>query len=130
MARYKGKDGAIEAGGTEIGEVESFDYTVNINELDANVIGSDSTGLETGQKSLSGTISVLSDPTDAGQITLTVGSEVALTLFPQGETTGLTELSCPTAVITEKGVTVSAGDLVKTTYNFRNNGDFTDGTVA
>lgn len=130
MTRYKGKDGAIQVGGVDIGEVESYDYTVTINELDANVIGTDFTGVCGGQKSAAGSIAVLRDPNDAGQIALSVGSEVALTLFPEGGTTGLTEFDCPLALITETGVSVSVGDLVKTTYSFRNNGEFTDGTVA
>lgn len=129
MARYKGKDGAIQVGAVEVGEVESFDFEITVNELDANVMGSDWTGVDGGQKSMSGSISVLRDPNDAGQTALGAGDKVTLTLFPEGDTTGLTEVS-GSCLITSKGVSTQVGDQVKTSYNFRNDGAITEGTVS
>lgn len=128
MARYKGKDGAISVGAVEIGEVESFDFEMTANELDANTMGNDWTDVDAGQKSMSGSIAVLRDPGDPGQTALSVGDKVDLHLFPEGETSGLTEVegSC---LITSKGVSTSVGDQVKTSYNFRNAGEITEGTV-
>ena len=45
MSRHKGKDGAISVAGVEIGEVESYDYEITVNEIDANVMQSDATGV-------------------------------------------------------------------------------------
>lgn len=129
MARFKGKEGAIEVGGVSIGEVESFDIETSINEIEANVMGSDWTDVCGGQKSASGSISVLTDPTDAGQVLLESGAEVDLTLFPTGATSGLIELT-GRALITSDGISTSVGDLVKTSYNFRNKGEWTKGQVA
>lgn len=129
MARFKGKDGAIEVGGVSVGEIESFDVEISINEIEANVMGSDWTDVCGGQKSASGSISVLTDPTDAGQAVLESGAEVNLTLFPTGATTGLIQLS-GLALITSDGISTSVGDLVKTSYNFRNKGEWTRDVVA
>lgn len=129
MARYKGKDGAIEVGAASVGEVESFDVEMSVNEIDANVMGSDFTDVCPGQKSVSGSISVLTDPADPGQLLLEEGATVALTLFPTGNTTGLLELA-GNAMISSVGYSTSVGDLVKTSYNFRNQGAWTRGTVA
>lgn len=128
MARYKGKDGAISAGATSVGELESFDIEVTVNEIDANVMGQDWTGVCGGQKSASGSIAVLRDPADTGQVALVVGTEVTLNLFPEGNTTGLTEISGD-FLITSKGISVSVGDLVKTSYSYRNAGAVTETAV-
>ena len=129
MARYKGKDGAIQVGGTVVGEVESFDIEMTVNEIDANVMGSDWTDVCAGQKSASGSISVLTDPGDAQQSALTEGETVALTLFPTGDTTGLIQIT-GNFMITSVGFSTSVGDLVKTSYNFRNQGEITRSAVA
>ena len=128
MTRYKGKDGAISVGSVEIGEVESYDYEITTNELDANTMGNDWTDVDDGQKSMSGSIAVLRDPNDSGQIALVVGDKVDLHLFPEGNTTGLTEVEGQ-VMITSVGVNVSVGDQVKTSYGFRNAGAITEGTV-
>ena len=129
MARHKGKDGAIQVGGVDIGEVEGFDLEVTINEIDANVIGQDWTDVCGGQKSASGTINVLRDPNDAGQAALAVGATPQLTLYPEGDTSGLTEIS-GTFLVTSRSKSVNVGDLVKNTYNIRNKGEVTEGTIA
>lgn len=129
MARYKGHQGAIEVGASEVGEVESFDITLSVNELDANVMGTGWTDVEAGQLSASGSISVLTDPSDAGQVALVQGTKVTLTLYPEGNTTGLEEIT-GTFLITERSGTTSVGDLVKDSYNYRNAGVVTIGTVA
>lgn len=129
MARYKGKDGAIEVAGSAVGEVESFDIELTVNEIDANVMGEDWTDVCPGQKSASGSISVLTDPNDAQQTALEEGATVALTLFPTGDTTGLIQLA-GNFMITSVGFSTSVGDLVKTSYNFRNQGTVTRSAVA
>lgn len=129
MARYKGKDGAIQAGGVDIGEVESYDFELSINEMDADVIGDDWTDVEGGKKSGSGTISVLHDPGDAGQAELTIGDVVAIALYPESNTTGMTEIA-GNIMVTNKSGSVSAGELVKATYNWRNKGALTETTVS
>lgn len=129
MARYKGKDGAIEVGGSAVGELESFDIEMTVNEIDANVMGSDWTDVCAGQKSASGSISVLTDPGDAQQSALTEGETVALTLFPTGDTTALIQIT-GNFMITSVGFSTSVGDLVKTSYNFRNQGEITRSAVA
>lgn len=129
MARYKGHDGSITAGGDAIGEIESFDIEVSTNELMANVMGSDWTDREAGQNSATGTIAVLSDPGDTGQSNLTVGASVALVLFSEGNSSGLTEIS-GNFQINSIGISTSVGDLVKRTYSIANKGTVTIGAVV
>ena len=128
MARYKGKDGAVSVGAAVLGEIESFDLEMTVNELDANVMGNDWTRVCAGQKSASGSISVQRDINDPGQSALVLGDDVALTLYTEGNTTGLTEIT-GTFLVTSVGVSTSVGDIVKTSYNVRNNGSVLIGAV-
>lgn len=129
MARYKGKDGAIEIGGVSVGEVESFDIEMTVNEIDVNVMGSDWTDVCAGQKSASGSVSVFTDPSSDGQRDLSEGDTIALTLFPVGQTTGLLQIA-GNFMITSVGYSTAVGDLVKTSYNYRNQGEVTRSLVA
>jgi hypothetical protein len=130
MTRYKGHEGAATVGASSIGEIESFDIELSVNELDANVMGVGWTDVEAGQSSASGSITVLRDPDDAGQAALVLGGAgVSLTLFTEGNTTGLTEIS-GTFMVTSQGISTSVGDLVKTTYQVRNKGTVTVGSVT
>jgi hypothetical protein len=129
MARFKGKNGAITSGASDLGEIESFTIDITAAELPSSVMGTDWAVTDVGLKTASGSISVLHDRADAGQATLTVGSVVTLTFFPEGETTGLTTIS-GSFVITSRSINSSATDIVKASYNFANNDAVTEGAVA
>jgi len=129
MARYKGHNGEASAGGETIGEIESFELELTAAELDANVMGSDWTDVESGQFSASGTVSVLRDPADAGQAEMTLGTKFEGLFYPEGNTSTLTEISGQ-FMVTSIGISVSVGDLVKTTFNIRNAGAVTIGSVT
>lgn len=129
MARYKGHEGSASAGGSVIAEIESFDINMSAAELDANIMGSAWTDVESGQKSANGSISVLRDPDDAGQAALVVGGTVALLLYPESNTTGRTEIGGD-FMITERSSSVSVGDLVKDTFTIRNAGAVTESAVT
>lgn len=129
MARYKGHEGELSIGGSTVGEVESFEISISGEELGANVMGTGWTDAEGGQQTATLSINVLTDPADAGQAALTVNSTVAATLYPIGNTTGLTQIT-GNFLVTEKGRSTQVGSLVKTTYQLRNKGAITEGVVA
>lgn len=129
MARYKGKDGSIQVGGTDVGEVEGFDLTDTANEMEADILGQDWTDAEAGKRTMTGTVNVLHDPSGAQQSALIPGATVTLNLFPTGDTTGLEEIS-GSFLVTERTRSTTAGDLVKSTISVRNKGTVTFGTVT
>lgn len=129
MARYKGHEGSASAGGNVIGELESFDIEDSVEELDANIMGVGFTDAEAGQKTYSGTISVIHDPDDTGQTALVTGDAVDLLLYPEGNTTGLTEIS-GSFLVTGRQRETSVGSLVKASYTVRNKGAVTEAAVA
>jgi len=125
MARYKGHEGALTAATQNVGEVESFDITIESATLDANVMGSDWTGVDGGQKTGNGTVSFLYDPGDAGQESFIAGAKVACTFYPAGNTTSLVEIS-GSFLIVDVTRTTAVGDLVKKTATIRSDGAVTE----
>lgn len=124
MARYKGHNGAVLVGAASVGEIESFEVEISYNELDANTMGSDWTDLELGQGSASGSIEVIRDRSDTGQSALIQGTKVTLHLYPEGDTTGRTDITGSFAVVSV-GTSVAVGSLVKDSYKIRNAGAVT-----
>jgi len=129
MARYKGHEGALTAGTEDVGEVESFDLEDSVNELEANVMGSDWTNVDAGQRSMSGTVNVLRDPADAGQAEMVVGATAAMVFYPESNTTGMTQIT-GNFLVTGRSTSTPVGDLVKDSYTVRNQGTVTIGTVT
>lgn len=129
MARYKGFNGSVKVGAAVVGEIESFELEISYAELGANVMGSAWTDLELGQASASGSVSVIRDPANAGQAALDVGTKVTLHLFPEGDTTGRTDITGSFAILSV-GTSVSVGDVVKDSYKIQNAGAVTFATVA
>ena len=129
MARYKGYNAYFTAGGNPVGERTQFDIEITVAEFDATVQGLNWTSVEAGQKSASGSLEVLTDPADTGQVALVAGDIVALELFPEGNTAGLSSIAGD-FLITSVSKASPVGDLTKTTYQFRNNGEITLSTVA
>lgn len=129
MARYKGHQGHVTADAAVVGEVESFDLELSVEELDANVMGTGWTDVESGQASATGSLNVLRDPADPGQTELVQGTKVVVELFTEGNTVGLTKIS-GTFLVTSRSISTSVGDLVKTSYNLRNAGAVTVAPVV
>ncbi len=129
MARYKGHNGSVTVGVATVGEIKSFDVTISASELDGSIMGSDWAGIETGQKSASGTINVLHDPNDAQQNSLATGSTVELHLYPAGNTSGLQEIT-GNFVVTSQSMQSNVNDLVQSTYEVKNVGSVTIGNIT
>jgi hypothetical protein len=133
MTRYKGKDGYIEAGGTpvEVAERMSWNVRIESEQLDANRQGIDWSDSEGGLLTASGSMEVMLDPADAGQLELAVIAQTAVTmsLYPMGDASGLTEITGDW-LITSIDISSGVGDLVKATYEFTNKGTITMGTVT
>lgn len=93
MARKKGHLGTVLAGGSpsSVGEVTEWSFDEDGEKLDASSIGGAFKESDVGQVEVTGTLRAKWDTSVAGQNALiTVGAEVALELYPAGNTTGET----------------------------------------
>lgn len=129
MATYKGKEGVIRLNAELVGEVRSFELTVTSNEVDTSTMGSDWTGVDSTQKSWSGTAEMFFDPADVGQAEMVVGDKVAVQFYPQGNATGR-RLESGSALVTSIARSQSHDNIVSLTIEFTGDGALTIGSVV
>ena len=77
-----------------------------------------------------GSLEVLWDETDtSGQGALTIGAEVTLNLYPEGDTSGDTYYT-GSAIVTGRSITGSYDGLVEMSISVQGNGALSETTVA
>ena len=124
MANVHGMVGNVKIGASSVTDIEEWSGTYINNFVDKNVLQASSTNQVAGQHSMTGTIRVLYDSSDAnGQVAMmtavTGGTSVLLRLYEDAAG----NFNFAAHLEMEGGA--SGTDIVKRTYNFRNAGDVT-----
>jgi predicted secreted protein len=91
MSTFLGKEGAVYIGTNAVAEVRDFSVETTAETVDATVMGStgDFMVKKATQKSWTASVNCYYDSSDTnGQLAMDEGSEVALKLYPEGNTTG------------------------------------------
>lgn len=130
MTWYHGKSGTIKVGGTNvIGEIQNFEITQTAPTARRRAMGKAWADAKSGIPEWNGSINVLWDPADVGQLALVIGTSVALTLYPQGEGSGNIELA-GNAEVSELGLTVPHDDGIEQAVTIAGDGALTQTTLA
>lgn len=131
MATFRGRDGVVEVGGVPVLKLQSWDYTESVGTLDADAMGDTWMTRKTDLRDASGSIVFFEDDTSSanGQTSLTVGAEVTLSLYSQGDGSGADYRTGP-AIITEISAPVAKGDVVTVTASWQADGPWSIATVT
>lgn len=129
MTVYSGHNGSISVAGEEVGEVTSFDANLTVRDQDASAMGVGYTKNVAGQQTLEATVEVYHDHGDAGQAELTLGVEVAVILYPTGDTSTHTQISATMRVMSRSSRTSHDGN-VTATYGLKSVSAITIGAVS
>lgn len=130
MAVHKGQEGYVKVGANTVAEIKDWAITETAETIDVTTMGGTARAYTPSLTSASGSMSAFWDETDTtGQGAMTVGAEVTLNLYPEGDTTGDTYATC-SAIITEVGVSANFDGMVEASFSFQVNGAVTWGTVA
>jgi hypothetical protein len=130
MATHTGNEGVVKIGANTVAEVRSFTVTETAETVDDTVKGDTYRTKKVTFKSWTAEVGVLWDETDtSGQGAMTVGTEVTLNLYPEGDTSGDTYLTGQ-AIITEREITSDLDGLVEASLSCEGNGALTETTVA
>jgi hypothetical protein len=130
MATHTGNEGIVKVGANAVAEVRSFTVTETAETVDDTVKGDTYRTKKVTFKSWSGEIGALWDETDTdGQGALSVGAEVTLNLYPEGDSSGDTYLT-GAAIITEREITSDLEGLVEASLTVEGNGALTEATVT
>ena len=85
MGVHVGRDGVVKIGSNNVAEVRSFSLEETADTVDDTVMTDAFRTFKTTVKSFSGSADVYWDETDTAQSALTIGSEVTLGVYPEGE---------------------------------------------
>jgi predicted secreted protein len=129
MATHKGSEGIVKVGTDSVSEVRSYSIEEAADTLEDTSMGDSARTYKSSLTSFSGSLDVFWDETDtSGQGALSIGSEVTLNLYPEGDTSGDTYYT-GTAIVT--GVTRSGSfdGLVEASVSVQGTGALTQTTV-
>jgi len=138
MATYTGNNGEVKvtpAGGAEtvVGEVRDFSVEQTAEVVADTVIGDSWVTNKTTLRSWTASINCYfewdSGAGDAGQVALDVGDEVALALYPNGDSSNYQELTGQ-AIVTSVSQSQSFDGLVELSFSCTGNGTLSNNTVS
>jgi predicted secreted protein len=130
MATHAGSEGTVKVGANAIAEIRSFSIEESADTLEDTTMGDTARTYKPSLTTYTGSIDVLWDETDTtGQGALTIGAEVTLNLYPEGDTSGDTYLT-GSAIVTGRTVNSSFDGLVEMSISVQGNGALTQTTVT
>ena len=131
MATHKGSEGIVKVGSTNVvAEIRSYSIEESADTLEDTSMGDSARTYKPSLTSFSGSLDVFWDETDtSGQGALSIGSEVTLNVYPEGDTTGDTYYT-GSAIVTGVSRTGAFDGLVEASISVQGNGALTESTVA
>jgi predicted secreted protein len=128
MATHKGSEGVIKVGSDSVLEIRSYSIEESADTLEDTSMGDSARTYKPSLTSFSGSLDVFWDEADTGQSALSIGSEVTLNVYPEGDTSGDTYYS-GSAIVTGVSRTGSFDGLVEASISVQGNGALTESTV-
>lgn len=129
MATHLGKEGTVAVGANEIAEIRSFSIEETGDTVEDTSMGDSARTYKSSLTSFTGSVDVLWDETDTnGQGALSVGSEVTLNFYPEGNTAGDTYYT-GTAIVTGVTRNSSYDGLVEASISVQGSGALSETTV-
>ena len=128
MATHKGSEGIIKVGTDSILEIRSYSIEESADTLEDTSMGDSARTYKPSLTSFSGSLDVFWDETDTGQNALSIGSEVTLNVYPEGDASGDTYYS-GSAIVTGVSRTGSFDGLVEASISVQGSGALTESTV-
>ena len=129
MATHKGSEGTVKVGANSVAEIRSYSIEESADTLEDTSMGDSARTYKPSLTSFSGSLDVFWDETDTdGQGALTIGSEVTLNVYPEGDTAGDTYYT-GSAIVTGVSRSASFDGLVEASISVQGTGALTPDTV-
>jgi predicted secreted protein len=129
MAVHKGSEGTVKVGANAVAEIRSYSIEETGDTLETSTMGDTARTYTPSLTSWSGSVDVYWDETDTtGQGALTVGAEITLNVYPEGDTSGDTYYT-GAAIVTSVSKSASFDGLVEASISVQGNGALTSTTV-
>jgi len=129
MATHKGSEGTVKVGSNAVAEIKSYSIEESADTLEDTSMGDSARTYKPSLSNFSGSLDVFWDETDTnGQGALSIGSEVTLNVYPEGDTSGDTYYT-GSAIVTGVSRSASFDGLVEASISVQGNGALTTSTV-
>ena len=129
MATHKGSEGTVKVGSNAVAEIRSYSIEESADTLEDTSMGDSARTYKPSLTNFSGSLDVFWDETDtSGQGALSIGSEVTLNVYPEGDASGDTYYS-GSAIVTGVSRTGAFDGLVEASISVQGNGALTESTV-
>ena len=129
MATHKGSEGTVKVGSNAVAEIKSYSIEESADTLEDTAMGDTARTYKSSLTSFSGSLDVFWDETDTnGQGALTIGSEVTLNVYPEGDAAGDTYYT-GTAIVTGVSRSASFDGLVEASISVQGTGALTPDEV-
>jgi len=129
MANHTGQAGLVKLGTDVVGSVTGFSLDTTGDVIESSNLGSTARTYMAGRTSFTASVDANFDEGDSsGQLALTVGSTVALKLYPEGADSGDYYWS-GSAIVTGESHSVTLDDLIKSSMTLQGSGVLTRTTV-
>jgi len=128
MATKLGRDGLVKISSTTIGELRNYALSHSSDTVEDSVIGDTYRTRLATMKTFSVSGDLYWDETDAGQLLITIGSQVTLNLYPEGASSGDVYYT-GAAIVTKFDINASFDGIVEGAISFEGNGVLTTTSV-
>lgn len=129
MATHKGSEGIVKVGSNSVAEIRSYSIEESADTLEDTSMGDSARTYKPSLTSFSGSLDVFWDETDtSGQGALSIGSEVTLNVYPEGDASGDIYYT-GSAIVTGVSRTGAFDGLVEASISVQGNGALTETTV-
>lgn len=129
MAVHKGSEGTLKVGSNAVAEIRSYSIEETADTLEDTTMGDTARTYLPSLTSWSGSVDVYWDETNTtGQGALTVGAQVVINAYPEGDTSGDTYYT-GSAIVTGVTRNASFDGMVEASVSFQGTGALTSTTV-
>jgi hypothetical protein len=129
MATHTGSSGLVKVGTATVAEVRSFTLDTTAELLEDTTLTDTAKSFQVGKKGATASIECFWDETDSnGQIAIAEGSQVTMTLYPEGATSGDYYFG-GTWIVTANSVSTPTDGIIEGTFSATLTGALTRGTV-
>ena len=130
MATHTGNEGSIKVGANAIAEVRSYSIEESGDTVEDTVMGDTYRTYKASLKTWTASADIFIDETDTtGQGALTVGSEVALNVYFEGDGSGAS-YKTGTAIVTGSSLSASTDGMLEGSISLQGTGALTTDTVV
>lgn len=129
MATHTGNAGIVSVDGTEVGEIRDWSLEETSEMTTDTVMGDTWVTNKPTLKSWTASVNMYWNEADAGQLLLVTGAEVALVLYPEGNTSGDVTYSGQ-AIIASISRSASFDGMIEASLSATGNGALTQGAVV